>query len=52
MPGLNISAYADAPVALEKGAKQVRFFVPWELRARQQAPYKGATSKYLRFRVR
>ena len=29
VPGLNISAYADAPVALEKGAKQVRFFVPW-----------------------
>lgn len=30
VPGLNISAYADAPVALEKGAKQVRFFVPWK----------------------
>lgn len=28
-PGLNISGYADAPVALEKGAKQVRFFVRW-----------------------
>jgi len=30
VPGLNISAYDDAPVALAKGAKQVRFFVPWK----------------------
>lgn len=28
-PGLNISAYSDATVALSKGAKQVRFFVRW-----------------------
>ncbi len=28
-PGLNISDYGDATVALAKGAKQVRFFVRW-----------------------
>ncbi len=28
-PGLNVSSYDDAPVALEQGAKQVRFFVRW-----------------------
>ncbi len=28
-PGLNVSDYNDAPVALAKGAKQVRFFVRW-----------------------
>jgi len=28
-PGLNIGDYADAQTALEKGAKQVRFFVRW-----------------------
>ena len=28
-PGLNISAYADAPQAVQQGAEQVRFFVPW-----------------------
>ena len=29
-PGINISAYADAVPALNAGAKQVRFFVPWK----------------------
>ncbi len=28
-PGVNISDYADAQVALDAGAKQVRFFVRW-----------------------
>lgn len=30
VPGINISAYDDASVALQQGAKQVRFFVPWK----------------------
>ncbi len=29
-PGINISAYDDAAVAVQQGAKQVRFFVPWK----------------------
>jgi len=28
-PGLNVSDYGDAQTALDKGAKQVRFFVRW-----------------------
>ena len=28
-PGLNVANYADAQTALDKGAKQVRFFVRW-----------------------